>query len=1023
MIGGSVSDVLEREGSDRIGTLVLTNGGALQLRDARGQAVRAAPMTEADREVLREITDGYRAACEADAGDLPALVAIGQRLADWLGGRLSLQAVLGRGIDALEIRVPADGEGEVYEDALLLLNAPWEALAFGEAREELVVWRRLGAPSEGGRRSRSRGPLSVLYSSASPRGHAPLGPGTRSGACLDALRDRMELAVEGTGTREGLRRWLRERVVDGKQVDVVHLSCHGRAAAPAEQRPKAVLALAEAEAGGIDAVDPRRLAVAIGEAPAGVGLVVLSACHAGGGLCGEPYAASLVALGAPASIGFAGRMLIADANAYNASLYEALAAGSAPIDALRAARRADRGARPPAGTWHRARLYIGPRTDPTEPLATGSRAPSKRHDFAARRALVGRLADLPASARRLFGIASAFPHPIPAAALHAIGPRTAADLQALCGAGLLQLAPDPAASDPTAAAAPHRCFELPNAIQGALPLGEQRQRDAYAAALPAIIDAWAADRTDLPHALARSIAWAALRIDDHHETLAQQAAAVLDLGSLTCATAKLAMRIAGALEGAGRTVGARLWNRIGAVQSDCGRPEEAERAWRRALSSGAPGERGRAILERARHHRARGAFEAARADLVRAIALVPRSDRRGRARALRERALMLELSGEIAEALRILRSEVLPALGGDASFDQVEAKRQIANLLFAQDDYDGALRILRDEVLPALDTSAGAYARARALAQVANILFMRGENDEALRILRGEVLFAFEETPRAPERTQALLQVANLLMMRGEGGEALRILRSEVLPVLDGPDRALERANAQSFVANALCATGSPREALQILCDEVLPAYDALGFASGRATALERIATLLVAGGDPDRALAILRSDVLPTLEAIGDRLRWWLAAGTIANALAARGAAGDLQQAIQIHRKKLPALRALGALPSVASTQLSLAQLLLRCGGDADRAEALALLEDALAVARRTTPLLESEIRTADPRGAASQRVMLPPWPYFRSRLPRAISVASASSFGSQKRRNRSSHASMSRSGPASTA
>ena len=112
-----------------------------------------------------------------------------------------------------------------------------------------------------------------------------------------------------------------------------------------------------------------------------------------------------------------------------------------------------------------------------------------------------------------------------------------------------------------------------------------------------------------------------------------------------------------------------------------------------------------------------------------------------------------------------------------------EAFSMLANILEARGELDEALRIRRDEVLPVFEQIGDVSSCAGTLGQIANILHTKGEIDEALRIRKEEVLPVFEQLGDARSRASTLSQIADILQARGEIDEALRIRKDRELPV------------------------------------------------------------------------------------------------------------------------------------------------------------------------------------------------------------------------------------------------
>ena len=104
---------------------------------------------------------------------------------------------------------------------------------------------------------------------------------------------------------------------------------------------------------------------------------------------------------------------------------------------------------------------------------------------------------------------------------------------------------------------------------------------------------------------------------------------------------------------------------------------------------------------------------------------------------------------------------------------------RIADILYARGELDEALRIRREEVLPVYERLGAVRERAVAMGQIADILHARGELDEAFRILREEVLSVFERMGDVRSLVVGRMNLAMTLLKRGkpeDRAEARRLL-------------------------------------------------------------------------------------------------------------------------------------------------------------------------------------------------------------------------------------------------------
>ncbi|MBK9371656.1 MAG: tetratricopeptide repeat protein [Deltaproteobacteria bacterium] len=244
-------------------------------------------------------------------------------------------------------------------------------------------------------------------------------------------------------------------------------------------------------------------------------------------------------------------------------------------------------------------------------------------------------------------------------------------------------------------------------------------------------------------------------------------------------------------------------------------------------------------------------------------------DEHGRAVALSEIADLLEARGELDEALRIRREEVLPVVERFSDvLGRANTMGKIADVLEARGDLDEALRIRQQEQLPVYERVGDIRERAVTLGQIADTLRRRGQLDEAMRIYRDELLPVYMRIGDLRAEAVAMSRIADMLQARGELDEALRIRREEVLPVLEHLGDRQGKAATQSLIADVLRARGEHDEALRIYRDEVLPIMDSLGAVRHKAMVMGKIAEALQARGDHDEALRILREETLPILSA-----------------------------------------------------------------------------------------------------------------------------------------------------------
>ena len=201
----------------------------------------------------------------------------------------------------------------------------------------------------------------------------------------------------------------------------------------------------------------------------------------------------------------------------------------------------------------------------------------------------------------------------------------------------------------------------------------------------------------------------------------------------------------------------------------------------------------------------------------------------------------------------------------------VLAKSQIADILQARGDLDEALRIRKDDVLPVLERLGDVRSMAIIQGQIADILDLRGDQDRALRIRKTEELPALVQHGDAREVAITQCKIAATLLARGNLEEALEILKNEVLPVFNRLEDIYSAAITQGKIADIAQAQGNLDEALLIREGEELPVLERVGDIREAAITKGKIADIVLARGDLDEALRIRKDEVLPTLELLGD--------------------------------------------------------------------------------------------------------------------------------------------------------
>ena len=299
--------------------------------------------------------------------DPKALLALGQEMYAWLDGDQGwLDHIVETCVSPLILEFVAplrpDDEGRAF------LGAPWELLADNDdhwaKRSDLsfIPVRRFGKRGTPPRPSKYR--LSTVFMAASPRGVQVMRFGVltelrfeeEEAAILNAAgTGGMDLVVEESGTLSHLE----ETLAFEKNVNVVHMSCHGRA----EPTPCLLL---EDDYGNRSDAEAKDVADRIkGNRPR---LLFLSACEtAAPAGAVNALAVDMLQNGLSAVLGWAGSVGDDEATRFAEGLYRRLSLGRSLQEAVAGARLqlldADKDTainKRPSRDWHLARLYLGP---------------------------------------------------------------------------------------------------------------------------------------------------------------------------------------------------------------------------------------------------------------------------------------------------------------------------------------------------------------------------------------------------------------------------------------------------------------------------------------------------------------------------------------------------------------------------------------------------------------------------------------------------------------------------------------
>jgi hypothetical protein len=172
---------------------------------------------------------------------------------------------------------------------------------------------------------------------------------------------------------------------------------------------------------------------------------------------------------------------------------------------------------------------------------------------------------------------------------------------------------------------------------------------------------------------------------------------------------------------------------------------------------------------------------------------------------------------------------------------RADALERMAGVLEGMGELEEALRIRRDEVLPVYRALGDARACALTMSSIAEIMKYWGQRGAALAMWREEILPVFKALGDARLIAVASGKVADLLQLTGDHDEAIRIRVTDQIPIYevleDLHGLVVARANlAINLIARS--ADGDRDEARQIL-EISYAAAAALGL--DEAPALERI--------------------------------------------------------------------------------------------------------------------------------------------------------------------------------------
>jgi tetratricopeptide (TPR) repeat protein len=338
-----------------------------------------------------------------------------------------------------------------------------------------------------------------------------------------------------------------------------------------------------------------------------------------------------------------------------------------------------------------------------------------------------------------------------------------------------------------------------------------------------------------------------------------------------------------------------------------------------------------------------------------AAAFASLGDVHSRAATMGQIASIERARGQLDEALKIFKEEVLPAVErlGDVH-SRAATMGRIADILQDRGQLDEALKIRNEEELPVYERLGNVRERAITMGKIADILYARGQLDEALKICNEEQLPVYERLGDVRERATTMGRIADILRARGQVDAALSIWREQVLPAMERVGDMRSCAATMGRIADTLQERGQLDAALKIRNEEELPVYERLGDVRERAVTKSKIGDILLERGQLDEALKIFNEEVLPAMEHLGAARERALTMGRIADILQLRGHLGE---ALAMHLERLPTAEAMRDSDSIAQIKFSCAGIRLLRGGW-EKGEAQKIfdeLAEGFALAQRT--------------------------------------------------------------------
>jgi tetratricopeptide (TPR) repeat protein len=322
----------------------------------------------------------------------------------------------------------------------------------------------------------------------------------------------------------------------------------------------------------------------------------------------------------------------------------------------------------------------------------------------------------------------------------------------------------------------------------------------------------------------------------------------------------------------------------------------------------------------------RGDPDGAMPELQAALRIFTRiADHRSAAQLRRWLAFVATTRGDYDQALKILRTEVLPVFSGpDDRSERAMTLKEIAHDEGVDDNPKAAIELLQQQVLPGLSGPGDIREHAIAKAYLAQFLAGEQRSDEAIRLF-GEALVVFERVQLFIGVARVKYELASIRHDRGEYDRALRIYR-EVAPLFARIGDPISYGVVMGRIAEIHHVRGEHGDALKIRKQAESAGCERSGNERCRAIVLLGLAELAADDGKVEAALRTIDDEALPLLAALDDRFLLGQAHLHRADFLYRLGRTQAAKK--ELRDEALPRFVALGNDNSVAVTQSYLATI-----------------------------------------------------------------------------------------------